>query len=271
MKASQNPARGSLFSKGDLAFAIIVCVAMSFGFLTIPNHNKSTPSRGSAPASGSLSGTVRFTGPSPKEPRADAAAFGMCGKTHSYDRLSIGSDRGVEYTLIYIANPPAGRANFPALTISQKGCGYTPHMSIATRGSSVTFLNDDQGLHNVHGYYTSGSERSTLFNFAQPTQGMKTEQQLRKAGMVNVQCDVHAWMNAWIWVTDNPYCAVTKADGSYSIDGLPPGTYKLIMWHEGWKMEPSNGGRPEFSGAVVEQKDVTVPATGEATADFELK
>ncbi|MFI5202104.1 MAG: carboxypeptidase regulatory-like domain-containing protein [Candidatus Kapaibacterium sp.] len=246
----------------------MVCLATSLGALAIPKNQSATAK---VPAGGSINGTVRFTGPIPKQARADAAAFGMCGKTHSYDRLEIGKDHGVEYTLVYVANPPAGRANFPAVTISQKDCGYSPHMAIATRGSSVTFLNDDAGLHNVHGYYTSGSERSTLFNFAQPTQGERTAQQLRKAGMVNVQCDVHSWMNAWIWVTDNPYVAVTKADGSYSIEGLPPGTYNLVMWHEGWKMEPSNGGRPEFSGAVVEQKQVTVTDGGSATADFELK
>ena len=143
--------------------------------------------------------------------------------------------------------------------------------AIATRGSSVNFINQDPGLHNVHGYFTSGSERSTLFNFAQPSQGMQSAQQLRKAGMVNVQCDVHFWMSSWIWVTDNPYVAVTNADGSYSISGLPAGTYNLVMWHEGWKLNSNEGGRPDFSGAIVEQRQVTVTDGGATTTDFELK
>ena len=264
----RNASARSLFLKGDFAFLLILGFAASLGFLLLPQGQTI---QASTPAGGSITGTVRFAGPVPHQPVADAAAFGMCGKTHSYDRLILGRDKGVEYTLIYIANPPAGRANFPPVTITQQGCGYTPHMAIATRGSTVTFANDDPGLHNVHGYYVSGSERETLFNFAQPSKGMRSAQQLRKPGMVNVQCDVHAWMNAWIWVTDNPYVAVTKSDGSYSIDGLPPGTYKLIMWHEGWHPEASNGGRPQFSGPVVQTQEVTVPAAGSATADFELK
>ncbi|MDP4241578.1 MAG: carboxypeptidase regulatory-like domain-containing protein [Bacteroidota bacterium] len=221
-------------------------------------------------ASGSISGTVRFSGPAPKLAHAKTTGFDICGQSHSYDRLIVGKGNGVEYTLVYIANPPAGKANFPAPTITQQGCGYTPHLTVASRGSSVTFVNEDPGLHNVHGYYISGSERSTLFNFAQPSQGQKSAQQLRKAGMVNVECDVHPWMSSWIWVTDNPYVAVTKADGSYSIDGLPPGTYTVVMWHEGWKMSTPEGGRPVFSGNVVEQRQITVSA-GTANADFELK
>ncbi len=251
----------------DLVFAVALFLAISLGALAIP---KDQSALAKTPAGNSITGTVRFTGEKPHLQRADAAAFGICGKTHSYDRLDIDKGNGVEYTLIYVSNPPAGRMNLPAPTISQKDCGYFPHMAIAPRGSSVTFVNDDPGLHNVHGYYTSGSERTTLFNFAQPTQGEKTAQQLRKAGMVNIQCDVHPWMNAWIWVTDNPYVAVTKADGSYSINGLPPGTYNLVMWHEGWKMTRSTG-RPEFSGPVVQQQSVTVTEGGTATANFELK
>ena len=264
---SQPEPKSPLFSLGDLAFISILALATSLGFLWIPADRSTVDA---TPAGGSISGTVRFDGEAPKLPHANSAAFGICGATHSYDRLIVGKDHGVEYTLVYISNPPAGRANFPAPVITQKGCGYSPHMSIATRGTSAIFVNDDPGLHNVHGYFASGSDRSTLFNFGQPTQGERTPQQLRKAGMVSVECDVHPWMSSWIWVTDNPYVAVTKADGSYSISGLPAGTYNVVMWHEGWKMTSSNG-RPTFSGPVVEQKQVTVTDGGTSTQDFQLK
>ncbi len=267
MNTKNNRSREPLFSKSDLAFAIIVCFATSLGFLAVPKNHIA------APAGGSITGTVRFAGAAPKLEKAKCISPEVCGKTHSYDRLITGKDGGVEYTLIYLANPPAGKANFPAPTVTQVNCGYTPHMAIATRGSSVTFVNQDPVLHNVHGYYYIGNDRSTAFNFAQPTKGQSSSQQLRKPGMVNVECDAgHTWMSSWIWVTDNPYAAVTNANGSYSIDGLPPGTYTVVMWHEGWKIvDTQPGGRPVFSGAVVEQKQITVPSSGSTSADFELK
>ena len=49
---------------------------------------------------------------------------------------------------------------------------------------------------------------------------------------VKITCDVHAWMSAWIWVSPHPYIAVTGADGSYKIAGVPPGQYRLEVWHE---------------------------------------
>jgi plastocyanin len=262
---SQDISKTALLSKRDIGFVLTISLITSIGFLPLSKHTVPV-----TPAGGLISGTVRFAGPAPKLPHAKTTGFEMCGASHSYDRLIVGKGGGVEYTLIYIANPPAGRANFPAPTLTQEGCGYKPHMLIASRGSSVTFLNQDPGLHNVHGYFVSGSERSTLFNFAQPTQGQQSVQQLRKAGMVNVECDVHPWMSSWIWVTDNPYVAVTKPDGSFSIDGLPAGTYNLVLWHEGWKMT-SDVGRPQFSGAVVEQRQVTVTDGTASNADFELK
>ena len=45
---------------------------------------------------------------------------------------------------------------------------------------------------------------------------------------VRVDCDAHGWMEGWIYVVDNPYYAVTGADGKFSITDVPPGDYKLV-------------------------------------------
>jgi hypothetical protein len=50
--------------------------------------------------------------------------------------------------------------------------------------------------------------------------------------VIPFKCDVHGWMNAYVGVLEHPYFAVSKADGTFSIPNLPPGTYTLAAWHE---------------------------------------
>jgi len=56
---------------------------------------------------------------------------------------------------------------------------------------------------------------------------------LADAGLVHINCNVrHTWMHAWVFVADDPYHAVTGADGRFVIDQVPPGSYTLRVWHE---------------------------------------
>jgi hypothetical protein len=50
--------------------------------------------------------------------------------------------------------------------------------------------------------------------------------------MVPFKCDVHGWMNAYVGVLTHPYYAVTDAGGTFTLKGLPPGTYTIEAWHE---------------------------------------
>ena len=67
------------------------------------------------------------------------------------------------------------------------------------------------------GMYDQGETRSVVFD---------------RAGVVLVRCNVHPRMSGYIVVHSNPYVAVTDAHGSYTISGVPPGTYKARIWHE---------------------------------------
>ncbi|MBI3995388.1 MAG: carboxypeptidase regulatory-like domain-containing protein, partial [Nitrospirae bacterium] len=73
--------------------------------------------------------------------------------------------------------------------------------------------------------------------------------------IVQIICEMHEYMQTWAWVVDNPYFAKTKKDGSFTIDKLPPGTYKVMAWHP--HMKPV-------------EKVVTVPADGAVPLDFEF-
>ncbi len=134
------------------------------------------------------------------------------------------------------------------VVIDQHNCRYHPHVQAAPAGSTVNILNSDPLLHNIHGYLG----QQTLFNVAMPLKGQKVPRPLPRSGVVRIKCDIHNWMNGWLVVSDFPY-AVNGADGAYTLKGLPAGTYTVKAWHE--KL-----------GEKTAQ--VTVPASGDATADF---
>ncbi len=219
-----------------------------------------------------------LTGPIPKiEPFKCTLDQGTCGKQQSLDRLVLGKNRGIANTLIFIKNPPLqNTANMKPAVIVQDNCRFIPHIVIAAKGSSVRFVNKDDVLHNCHGYYytysASGPERTTAFNIAQPN-GQQNDQVLRKPGMISVECDAgHTWMSAWIWVTGNPFATITDANGEYSFEGLPPGKYTIVLWHEGWQITSvGNDGRPIFSAPIGQEQEITVSDNGTAIANFELR
>jgi plastocyanin len=115
------------------------------------------------------------------------------------------------------------------VVLDQRGCKYYPHVFGIQVGQPVTVLNSDPTLHNVHAVPKTNTE----FNFGQSSKGMKTTRLFDKPEvMVPFRCDVHGWMAAYGGVLSHPFFAVSKADGSYEIKGLPAGTYTLEVWHE---------------------------------------
>ncbi|MFQ5685007.1 MAG: carboxypeptidase regulatory-like domain-containing protein, partial [Candidatus Binatia bacterium] len=88
---------------------------------------------------------------------------------------------------------------------------------------------------------------------ALPTKGQTIDvsRKIRRTGLVEVKCDAHDWMHAWLLVTDHPYYAVTDADGKFTIEDIPPGTYALRFWHE---------------QLGVQQQEISITAGGETQA-----
>ena len=224
---------------------------------------------------GSISCKVIFKGVLPQELTfKHNLSTESCGKQVPLDRLVVGKDNDVQYSLLYLKNPPYGSvAGMKPAIIDQQHCRYVPHMSIAAKGSTLEMINSDGVLHTSHGYLYTGMERSTTFNLAQPIVGQRTQQQVRKSGMIEIECDAgHVWMTSWVWVTPSPYAAITNEHGECIIDNIPPGTYTLIMWHEGWKIKSYDAaGRPKFSDPVAMEREVTVVAGKTTTITFELR
>jgi plastocyanin len=188
-----------------------------------------------AATAATVTGKVKFEGTPPPPQPIKLSSDPYCQKANpglTTETEVVGKDGAVGNVFVYVKDG-LGNRTFPTpsepVVLDQKGCHYTPHVLGIQVGQPLQIVNSDDTLHNVHGLAKVNKE----FNQGQPIQGMKmTHTFSAKEVMVPFKCDVHGWMNAWIGVLDHPYYAVTSADGSFSLKGLPPGTYTIEAWHE---------------------------------------
>jgi plastocyanin len=188
-----------------------------------------------AATAATVTGKVKFEGTPPAPQPIKLSSDPYCQKANpglTTETEVVSGDGAVSNVFVYVKDGLGGRT-FPApsqpVVLDQKGCHYTPHVLGIQVGQPLQIVNSDDTLHNVHGLPMVNKE----FNQGQPIQGMKmTHTFSTKEVMVPFKCDVHGWMNAWIGVLDHPYYAVTSTDGSFSLKGLPPGTYTIEAWHE---------------------------------------
>ncbi|MCL4539413.1 MAG: carboxypeptidase regulatory-like domain-containing protein [Bacteroidetes bacterium] len=220
---------------------------------------------------GTVQGTVTFAGSAPTmKPYKVTYNNNVCGNEASLDRLIVSKGGGVEYAVVYIEGAKAKpeKVSPSKYDIDQKDCAYHPHVLVVNHGEAFTVTNSDPLFHNVHGYFASNNE--TAFNIAEPVKGMKVVQHVRKPGMYMMRCDVHPWMNCYVYVSGDGFATATDKEGAFKLADVPAGKYKIVMWHEGWGTKDISG-KPEFSKPIEETQEVTVTAGKTATVDFTLK
>jgi hypothetical protein len=195
------------------------------------------PAAEAAPAGNStIAGSVKFTGAAPEPEIIDMGAEPTCAGQYAegpFAQTVVVNDNGtLSYVFVYVKSGLEGKTfatpNNKAL-LDQKGCRYAPHVLGTQTGQTIVIRNSDEILHNIH----PQPKNSRPFNIGQPKQGMETEKSFSAPEvMIQVGCDVHGWMSAYIGVVDHPYFAVTGEDGSFSLPNLPAGDYVLEAWHE---------------------------------------
>ncbi len=204
---------------------------------------------------GDIIGKVKYAGvcPAPKK-IAVTKDQAVCGKVeHVEDSLVVAADKGVKNVVVDVADPKDGKkmaAPAKNTVIDQNGCRFVPRVNIVPAGAPVDIVNDDGILHNIHTW----SKDNVSFNKAQPKFKKVMTETFAKPEIFRISCDVHSWMSGWVVVAGNPYYALSDAAGTFKIADVPAGTYTLEYWHE---------------KLGKQTRQVTVPATGSVTADFE--
>jgi len=261
-------------------FVLLVPVVLLFG--CAKEQANDVPPAVDKPAApqgptGRIRGLVRLNGNAPVptfEPVTENQ--NICGDRVPLSRLALGKDRGVQHAFVYLEGVPSTDKVRPrqSLLIDQKDCQYAPHALIAPAGSKIEITNSDPILHNVHGQQITDQGQQTLFNVAQPVRGQHTTVDTSLTpGIVFLTCEAgHPWMSGYVFVANHPYVTVSGGNGEFVIEGVPPGTYRIKMWHEGviLKQNIKTLQRYEYEQPYEVTQDVTVQANGEAVVNFDL-
>ncbi len=222
------------------------------------------------PDGGNLTGSVRFAGAPPRlDPLPVRKNQDVCGQSVPNEALVLGPDRGVRGSVVLIEGVARGKKAEGELVLDNARCLFVPHVSALMAGAPAKIKSSDPVLHNAHGILGG----KTIFNSALSTKGRVVDitAKLKQPGVVKTLCDAHTHMSAWIVAHDSPYFAVTDDKGNFRIDGIPPGKYRVTMWHEGFAPKGvDKDGRPVYEDWRL-TKELTVPRGGSAALDFELK
>lgn len=194
------------------------------------------------PATGTIEGRVTL---SPTAPRRVANRYPGEGGGASHQ---VGAVPPIAYLVGAVPGAREARGERPRLT--QQDTSFRPPVLVVPVGTSVDFPNRDPFFHNVFSY--SSTKRFDLGRFPR---GESRTVTFDRPGVVKVYCEIHQWMRSAVVVVENPYHAQVAPDGRFTIDGVPPGRYRLAVW------DFDRGQR------IV---DVTVPASGSARVNVSL-
>jgi len=218
----------------------------------------------SAAGEGKISGTVKYTGTPPRERVIDMSKEPYCQKLHASnpvhtENVVVGADGSLEWVVLYISEglPGSAASEVPSEKPKwdQKGCQYIPHVMSLDVNQHFEVTNNDPTSHNIHPMPKPGGGNNQ-WNKSQPPGAPPIDSVWTAEEVaIPVKCNIHPWMHGYMAVVKGP-TAVSDEKGSYTITGVPPGSYTVTAWQETLGTQTAK---------------VTVAAGKPATADFTFK
>lgn len=207
-----------------------------------------------------LSGKVTLNGPRPERTVLQTESDEKCAAVHGdepllSDSTIVSEDSEIKNVFVYIKEAPEGDYPVPAeqAVLDQIGCRYIPHVLGVQVGQELSIENSDPTLHNVRAF----ARKNRPFNNTQIEGAAPRVKKFKNAEMaIRMKCDIHPWMTAFLFAMDHPFFATTDESGAYTIQGLPPGDYTLVAWHEKY-------GEQETAITITEGEDTAADFTFE--------
>ena len=179
---------------------------------------------------GSISGTITTSakGTAPVRVTIDQK---VCGNELPDEAVVVDAQGRLANAVVILTG--LKRAAVDAVVTNEK-CRFGPRVQLARPNATIRTTSKDPILHTTQAQLDSGR---TIFNVALPVPGLNINKPIGAAGIVRLSCNTHPWMRGWMIVADDA-AAVSGADGRFTIDNVPPGSYELRVWHEALKGAP---------------------------------
>lgn len=163
--------------------------------------------------------------------------------------------RPLPEAVVFLESPEAGRVVKPmsGAEMAQKDKAFQPGVLVVTRGTLVSFPNQDTVRHHVYSFSPARRFELKLYT-GRPANPVLFDQ----AGVVVLGCNIHDQMVAWVVVVDTPYHATTAADGTAALKEVPPGNYRLHVWHSRLPVGAPAWQQPRQVGANAASVTVTL-------------
>lgn len=201
---------------------------------------------------GTLSGRVIFRG---SLPDSTTMFVPEAGDLEAHTTIVDARTRGLKNAVVWVEGAPPGIpvTSLPTVVLDQKDWTFLPHVLAVRAGQTVRFVNSDIANHNVHSL-TSGNTFNLGF-----VSGTDITHRFRKptgTRPVRLDCDIHHWMRAWVYVFRQDAFAVTDAQGRFRIEGVPSGRQRLRVHHADGELEAA--------------REVVIETDGETRLDLEV-
>ena len=131
-------------------------------------------------------------------------------------------------SLVPADGSPRGPASAlpPTTAIDQRDLTFVPYVQVARPGGGAVFRNSDHTRHHVYSFSPAATFEMVL------GPGERSDRiPLQEEGVVAVGCNIHDHMIAWLYVSDAPWLARTGTGGDVRFRHVPPGDYRVRVWH----------------------------------------
>ncbi|HEY1600139.1 MAG TPA: methylamine utilization protein [Pirellulales bacterium] len=186
---------------------------------------------------GNLKGQFIYNGKAPEPKKLDTTKEPVCVPHNLVDEsLLVAPDGGIKNVVIFVRTKKADLKINPALgeppaqiEIDNKNCRFEPHLLVLQVGQTLLVKNSDPFSHNSNVTEIGGQGANPLI-----APGKEATYKYVRSQMVPqpVACNIHPWMRAFVLPRDNPYFAVSSADGKFEIKDLPVGKLEFQVWQE---------------------------------------